>query len=288
MDFSCIGIVGTGSLGASLAATAALSGIRVQMVDATQSALESALMSVVQLYSGAQAEGGLTEEGLRSALGLISGSTDLSDLSQAELVVETIVDDFEAKAALLKELDRLCRSDAILVTGSHSSSVTRLASQTERPRLVVGAHFLPPIGAGGTVEVVRGFDTAPEAVATIVQMVAALGMNAVEVEDFSGFVADRLLFSAINEAASALMEGVATREAIDEAARAALGLRKGLLEMADQIGLDVCVERLRALQERSGNSAYGPSPLLVQMVEGGRLGRKSGRGFYEYGDRPTN
>lgn len=287
MALSSIGVVGGGSVGAGLAAGAAVAGLRVQLVDATQAALEGALRNVMQLYAVSLSEGRLTEDALRDALGLISASTDLNDLAQAELVVETIVDDFAAKAALLKELDRVCRSDAVLITDSHCSSVTRLAAQTGRPSMVIGMHLLPASGTAGAIEIVRGLDSAPAAISRVAGLASALGMDAVEVNDLPGCVSDRLLLPAINEAVSALMEGVASREAIDGAARAAFGLNQGLLEMADEIGLDLCLDRLRAMHEGTGNGAYRPCLLLVRMVEAGRLGRKSGRGFYEYGDHTS-
>jgi 3-hydroxybutyryl-CoA dehydrogenase len=221
-----------------------------------------------------------------SALGRIRLSKEIASLAEASFVVEAIVEKSEAKRSVFEQLDRHCPAGAILATNTSSISITRIAAATSRPGAVIGMHFMNPVPVMELVEVIRGQLTTEETVARTNAFATALGKKPIEAQDYPGFISNRVLMPMINEAVTALMEGVATKEAIDGIMRLGMRHPMGPLELADFIGLDVCLNIMEVLHEGFRDPRYRPCPLLRRMVEAGLLGRKSGRGFYDYAATP--
>ncbi len=214
----------------------------------------------------------------------ITTSTDRSQLGGADFAVEAASERFEVKAEIFHALDQILPESAVLATNTSSISITKLAAQTRRPAQVIGMHFFNPVPVMALVEIVRGLATSNEVFVTVQALAVKLGKTPIEVNDAPGFVSNRVLMPLINEAAFAVMEGVATAEAVDQVFKLGMAHPMGPLTLADFIGLDVCVDIMRVLQEGYGDPKYRPCPLLVRMVDAGWLGRKSGRGFYSYGN----
>jgi 3-hydroxybutyryl-CoA dehydrogenase len=227
-------------------------------------------------------KGRLTEEQKRQAESRLKTTTELTDLASSDIVIEAVTEQFEVKAAVFRSLDSVCRPEAIFASNTSSISITRLAGVTERPAQFVGMHFFNPVPVMKLVEVVPGLDTAEETVAAAEQMATSVGKTPIRTRDFPGFVSNRLLMPMINEAVYAVMEGVAAAEGVDGVMKLGMNHPMGPLELADLIGLDVCLDIMKVLYEGYRDSKYRPCPLLERMVEAGRLGRKSGRGFYNY------
>jgi 3-hydroxybutyryl-CoA dehydrogenase len=276
------GVVGAGTMGSGIAHVFARSGLRVLLCDVEQRFLDRALASIRANLGREAAKGKLAESEIEPALARIEPITDREGLSAADFVVEAASERFELKAEIFRALDRILPAEAILATNTSSISITRLAAQTERPAQVIGMHFFNPVPVMALVEVVRGLATSAETFETVRSLSVRLGKTPVEVNDAPGFVSNRVLMPLINEAAFAVMEGVATPEAVDQVFKLGMNHPMGPLMLADFIGLDVCVDILRVLQEGYGDPKYRPCPLLVRMVHAGWLGRKSGRGFYTY------
>jgi 3-hydroxybutyryl-CoA dehydrogenase len=278
-----IGVVGAGTMGHGIAQVAAQSGYEVVLVDAVPEALERGRAHIGKGYERLVAKGKLAAEDRDRALGRLRTAGDLAALAAADLVVEAVVEREDVKRKVLAELDRVCAPAAILATNTSSISITRLAGATSRPEKVIGMHFMNPVPVMQLVEVIRGLATSQETWEAVEAASRKMGKTPVEVHDAPGFVSNRVLMPMINEAIFCLYEGVGKAEAIDEVMKLGMNHPMGPLALADLIGLDVCLDILRVLQEGFGDPKYRPCPLLVKMVDAGRLGRKSGRGFYEYG-----
>jgi 3-hydroxybutyryl-CoA dehydrogenase len=244
--------------------------------------LDRALESIRTNLGREAAKGKLADSEIEPALARITPTVNRDALSSADFAIEAASERFELKAELFRSLDRILPSDAILATNTSSISITRLAAETKRPAQVIGMHFFNPVPLMALVEVVRGLATSDETFTQVRDLAIRLGKSPVEVNDAPGFVSNRVLMPLINEAAFAVMEGVATPEAVDQVFKLGMNHPMGPLTLADFIGLDVCVDILRVLQEGYGDPKYRPCPLLVRMVAAGWLGRKAGRGFYTY------
>jgi 3-hydroxybutyryl-CoA dehydrogenase len=276
-----IAVIGSGSMGNGIAHVFALTDHQVLLVDVNQTALDKAIATITKNLSRQAEKGGITEEQKQTALANITTSTEYgSALSQCDLVVEAATENPEIKFSIFRKLDEICKPEAILASNTSSISITKIAAQTKRPAQVIGMHFMNPVPVMKLVEVIRGYATSDEVTATIMQKSKELGKIPVEVNDFPGFVANKILMPMINEAIITLQEGVAGVEEIDTVMKLGMAHPMGPLQLADFIGLDVCLAILKVLQDGFGNPKYAPSPLLVNMVTAGKLGVKTGEGFY--------
>jgi 3-hydroxybutyryl-CoA dehydrogenase len=277
-----VGVVGAGTMGNGIAHVFAKAGHRVWMADAAQAAVEKGLATVRKNLSREVEKQKLSAGEAEAAFLRITGTTRLQDLAEAGLVVEAATERFEVKADLFRTLDGLLAPEAILASNTSSISITKLAGLTKRPEQVIGMHFFNPVPVMRLVEMIRGLQTSQATFDTVRGLAEGLGKIPVEVNDAPGFVSNRVLMPLINEACFAVMEGVATAEAVDTIFREGMAHPMGPLRLADFIGLDVCVDIMRVLAAGLGDQRYAPCPLLVRMVDAGWLGRKSGRGFYKY------
>jgi 3-hydroxybutyryl-CoA dehydrogenase len=279
-----VAVVGAGTMGNGIAHVFARSGHPVQLIDLSQSALNNGLATVKKNLTREVSKGKLTQEEADAAEARIQPATTLEAIgeSRAELVIEAATERFEIKAKIFSQLDALLPAKVILATNTSSISITRLAAQTKRPQQVIGMHFFNPVPVMRLVEVIRGLQTSQATFDFVRGLSTNIGKLPVEVNDAAGFVSNRVLMPLINEAAYAVLEGVATAEAVDAIFREGMAHPMGPLTLADFIGLDVCVDIMRVLVDGLGNPKYNPCPLLVRMVDAGWLGRKSGRGFYRY------
>ncbi|KAB2965482.1 MAG: 3-hydroxybutyryl-CoA dehydrogenase [Thermoanaerobaculia bacterium] len=282
MAIESFGVVGAGTMGNGIAQVAAVAGFPTVLVDVAPAALERGLAAVGKSLDRLAAKGKLTAEAAAEARGRITSAGSLEALDGCDLVVEAVVERFEIKREVLAALDQRLAAHALLASNTSSISITRLAAQTRRPQAVIGMHFMNPVPMMPLVEIIRGLQTSQETYDAIEAATRRLGKTPVEVQDAPGFVSNRVLMPMINEAVFCLHEGVGRREAIDEVMKLGMNHPMGPLALADLIGLDVCLDILRVLHEGLGDDKYRPCPLLVKMVDAGYLGRKSGRGFYDY------
>ena len=276
MCFERVLVVGAGQMGAGIAQVVAASGREVLLHDPFPGAVERGLAGMQKSLEKLEAKGGA------AAAEVLAASTETSELAPADLMIEAIVEDVDAKLALFRAADAALPAHAILASNTSSIPITTLAAATSRPGQVIGMHFFNPVPVLKLVEVIRALQTSDETAAAIVALARDLGKEPAEANDSPGFVSNRILMPFINEAAYALMEGVAEPEAIDTIAKLGFAHPMGPLALADLIGLDTCVAIMEVLHEGLGNPKYAPCPMLRQYVAAGRLGRKSGRGFYEY------
>ena len=281
-EIETVGVIGAGTMGSGIAHVFARAGLRVLLFDVERRFLDRALTQIRTNLGREAAKGKLAVAGIETTLARITPSIDREALAQADFVVEAASERFEIKSEIFRALDRILPESAILATNTSSISITRLAGLVHRPQDVIGMHFFNPVPVMALVEIVRGLATSDATFAATHALALKLGKTPVEVNDAPGFVSNRVLMPLINEAAFAVMEGVATPEAVDQVFKLGMAHPMGPLTLADFIGLDVCVDILRVLQEGFGDPKYRPCPLLVRMVDAGWLGRKSGRGFYVY------
>ena len=277
-----VGVVGAGTMGNGIAHVFAQSGWSVSLTDVAAPLLEKALGTIRGNFDRQVKKGAVTAEARDAALARIATGTDLAAMKDCDLVVEAAVEKQDLKFTLFRDLDRLVRSDAILASNTSSISITAIGAQTGRPGLVIGMHFMNPVPVMQLVEVIRGQATSDGTTEVVMGIARELGKTPVEVSDYPGFVANRVLMPMINEAVYCLMEGVATAESIDTVMKLGMNHPMGPLALADLIGLDTCLSILDVLHEGLGDDKYRPCPLLKRMVAAGHLGRKTGRGFHSY------
>jgi len=275
-------VIGAGTMGNGIAHTAAASGFDVTLIDVAEAFLDRGMATIATNLQRGVDKGKMTAEDKQQVLGRIRPTSDISAAANADIVIEAIIENLGAKTQLFANLDSLTGADCILASNTSSISITKIAAATRRPDKVIGMHFMNPVPVMTLVEVIRGIATSDETYARVAEMSARMGKTAIEVNDYPGFISNRVLMPMINEAIFALFEGVATPESIDGVMKLGMNHPMGPLTLADFIGLDVCLAILRVLEEGFGDPKYRPCPLLVKMVDAGWLGRKSGRGFYDY------
>jgi 3-hydroxybutyryl-CoA dehydrogenase len=278
-----VAVIGAGTMGNGIAHVFAQSGYDVNLIDISEQALARGIDTISKNMDRQVKKETMTEADKSASLGRIQTFTDLAaGVADRALVVEAATENLELKLKIFTHMDKYSPAEAILATNTSSISITKIASATQRPSKVIGMHFMNPVPLMKLIEIIKGYDTTAEVLEDIMALSRDLGKDPVEVNDYPGFVANRILMPMINEAIYTLYEGVAGRDEIDTVMRLGMNHPMGPLTLADFIGLDVCLAILRVLHEGFGNPKYAPCPLLVNMVNAGHLGRKTGRGFYDY------
>ena len=282
MEIKRVGVIGAGTMGNGIAHVFARGGFSVVLCDVEQRFLERGIATIAKNLDREVAKNKITAEDNETALGRIEPVTDRARLAGCDFIVEAATEKFEIKTEIFRDLDRLARPEVILASNTSSISITKLAALTKRPDKVIGMHFFNPVPVMKLVEVIRGLATSQESFGAVRELAVKLEKTPVEVNDAPGFVSNRVLMPLLNEAMFAVMEGVATAEAVDEVFKLGMAHPMGPLTLADFIGLDVCLDIMRVMLDGLGDPKYRPCPLLIKMVDAGWLGRKSGRGFYKY------
>ena len=283
MSIKNVSVIGAGTMGNGIAHVFAQSGFNATLIDVSAPQLEKALATIGKNFDRQIAKGSITEEQKRSALDNINTATDIAaGVKNAELVVEAATENIDLKLKIFKQVDEAAPPGCILATNTSSISITKIAAATNRPELVIGMHFMNPVPVMKLVEIINGYATKREVTNTIVELSKQLGKIPCAVNDYPGFVANRILMPMINEAIYSLFEGVAGVQEIDTVMKLGMAHPMGPLQLADFIGLDVCLSILNVLHDGFGNPKYAPCPLMVNMVMAGKLGAKSGEGFYTY------
>jgi 3-hydroxybutyryl-CoA dehydrogenase len=281
-EIRTVGVIGAGTMGNGIAHVFARSGFEVFLCEVDERFLDRGLETIRVNLEREAKKGKISPDDVDDALRRITGTLDRSSLEDCDFIVEAATEKFAVKSEIFRDLDRIARPDVILATNTSSISITRLAAQTGRPDRVIGMHFFNPVPVMTLVEVIRGLATTQTTFDAVKALAQKLGKTPVAVNDAPGFVSNRVLMPLLNEAMFAVMEGVATPEAVDEVFRLGMAHPMGPLTLADFIGLDVCLDIMRVLHDGLGDPKYRPCPLLIRMVDAGWLGRKSGRGFYTY------
>jgi len=283
MDIKRFGVIGAGQMGAGIAQVAAQAGFEVVMRDIEDRFVQGGLDKIKKGLGKQVEKGKMTKEQMDGILGRIKGTVDLAPLKDADFVVEAATENKALKLQVFKDLDALVRPEVVLATNTSSISITEIGAATRRPDKVIGMHFMNPVPVMQLVEIIRGLKTSDATFQAVRDLAVKLGKTPAEVNDYPGFVSNRVLMPMINEAIYCLMEGVGTKESIDTVMKLGMNHPMGPLELADLIGLDTVLAIMNVLHEGLGDDKYRPCPLLVKMVAAGQLGRKSGLGFYKYG-----
>jgi 3-hydroxybutyryl-CoA dehydrogenase len=282
MEIKRVGVIGAGTMGNGIAHVFARSGYSVILCDVEQRFLDRGIATITKNLDREVAKNKISAEEKASALKNIQPVTERARLAECDFIVEAATEKFEIKTEIFRDLARLARPEVILASNTSSISITKLAALTNRPEKVIGMHFFNPVTVMKLVEVIRGLATSEETFWSVRDLAVKLQKTPVAVNDAPGFVSNRVLMPLLNEAMYAVMEGVATAEAVDEVFKLGMAHPMGPLTLADFIGLDVCLDIMRVMREGLGDPKYRPCPLLIKMVDAGWLGRKSGRGFYQY------
>jgi 3-hydroxybutyryl-CoA dehydrogenase len=282
MSIQRVGVIGAGTMGNGIAHVFARSGFGVMLCEVEQRFLDRGLETISKNLDREVAKNKIAAADKAATLGRIEGVLDRANLAACDFVVEAATEKFAIKTEIFRDLDKICRPEVILASNTSSISITKIAALTKRPEKVIGMHFFNPVPVMKLVEVIRGLATTNETFQTVHDLSVKLEKTPVEVNDAPGFVSNRVLMPLINEAIYAVMEGVATPEAVDEVFKLGMAHPMGPLTLADFIGLDVCLDIMRVMLDGLGDPKYRPCPLLIKMVDAGWLGRKSGRGFYKY------
>jgi 3-hydroxybutyryl-CoA dehydrogenase len=283
MKIKTVSVIGGGTMGNGIAHVTAMSGLKVTLIDVNQTVLEKALATIDKNLARMVSKERITSEKHKETISNITISTDLTDaVSKSDLIIEAINENLELKTKILKDVDSVAPEHAILASNTSSISITKLASITKKPSKVIGMHFFNPVPVMKLVEIVRGFETSDDTYNSIKDLTISMGKEPVEVQDYPGFVSNRVLMPMINEAIYCVYEGVATPESVDTVMKLGMAHPMGPLRLADFIGLDVCLSILNVLYDGFKDPKYRPCPLLVKMVDAGRLGDKTGQGFYTY------